>query len=174
MAIAIGLVTTKLDISNQLQILYILPAFFAVLQSYLQTRVYIHESPKYLVQKGLMKECEEALAGIYSSFEAINNELTSLLRQRNRPPVSYKLLFGKIYSTQLFVGCTLCMIQQLSGINLINVYGYQLLKGGAIGESSDLLLGALNFASSFVCFAFVDSMLFVFVSNAIRHTEKNA
>ncbi len=40
----------------QLRTMYVLPAVFAVTQSLLQTKVYIHESPKYLVQMGMMKE----------------------------------------------------------------------------------------------------------------------
>jgi len=104
-SVGVGLLTHHMEISNQMRVLYIFPALCAILQSFLQARVYIHESPKYLVQKDMMKECEEALASIYSSFEAIQNELTSLLRQRNRPPVSYKLLFGPIFRNQFFVGC---------------------------------------------------------------------
>jgi len=42
--------------SNQIRILYIVPAVGAALQCYLQTQVFFHESPKYLMQKGMLKE----------------------------------------------------------------------------------------------------------------------
>jgi len=47
----------------------------------------------------------------------------------------------------------LCAFQQLSGVNLINVYGIQLLKD----DGFVLIHGAINFVSSFICFAIVDS-----------------
>ena len=105
-SIVIGLLTRDLEPTIQIRILYFFPACFSLFQTYLQASVYLHESPKYLVQKGMMKECEESLASIYNSFEAINQEVLSLVKQKSRPPASYTQIFGRIYSTQLCIGCS--------------------------------------------------------------------
>jgi hypothetical protein len=52
----VGYATQGLSMSNQIRILYILPAVGAGLQCFLQTQVFFHESPKYLMQKGMLKE----------------------------------------------------------------------------------------------------------------------
>ncbi len=55
-AAVLGLLLSEYTMNIQLRAMYVLPAVFAVVQCFLQTKVYIYESPKYLVQKGMMKE----------------------------------------------------------------------------------------------------------------------
>lgn len=58
MACTIGyFVNNKISFGKEgIRLLYIFPFICATIQCYLQTRVFIHESPKYLMQAGQLKE----------------------------------------------------------------------------------------------------------------------
>ncbi len=51
----------------------------------------------------------------------------------------------------------MCALQQLSGINLINVYGHTLFKKNIIAvEIASLTLSSLIFLCAFICFFLID------------------
>lgn len=128
-------------------------AFFVLL-------FFVPHTPRWLMMKGRDEEAKVVLAKVTSSPEEANREFNeikqSLVIETKVEKVS---VFSKSMRLVLFIGITLSILQQVTGINAILYYGAEIFSN-ALGYDDPLkqqmLLGAVNLIFTFVAIYQVD------------------
>lgn len=131
--------------------------------------VFMPESPRFLASKGRVEAAKRSIAklnGVPINSEFTNNEYASIAasieNERAAGTASWKeLIVGKpkiLY--RVVVGTALQGLQQLTGINYFFYYGTTIFKSVGLQDSfvTSIILGAVNFASSFVSLYSVDKL----------------
>jgi MFS transporter, SP family, sugar:H+ symporter len=126
---------------------------------------FIPESPRYLVAAGRPDEARKVLASISHAgdAEAKVADIQSTLNKDHRPRLSDVLVkaTGKMQPI-VWVGLSLALLQQFTGINVVFYYGATLWQAAGFTEADALLTnvisGAVNIAFTFVAIALVDKV----------------
>lgn len=123
---------------------------------------FVPHTPRWLMMKGRDEEAKRVLAKVTSSPAEADREFReikeSLFRETKVEKVS---IFSKSMRLVLFIGITLSILQQVTGINAILYYGAEIFSN-ALGYGPEdalkqqILLGAVNLVFTFVAIYQVD------------------
>jgi sugar porter (SP) family MFS transporter len=117
------------------------------------------ETPRYLIKSGHQEEASTALSRLRRldiTHPALTEELAEIKANHEYElslgPSTYKeLLIGSPHlGRRTFTGCTLQMLQQLTGINFIMYYGTSFFYDGGLDNSFliSLIINVINVAST--------------------------
>jgi MFS family permease len=135
-----------------------LPALLYLIGLYI-----VPESPRWLMLKGRDTEAKEVLdasLGTQKAHIEINNIKTDLARPEHKTPVLE--LFQKPLRLALFLGLTLAITQQITGINAIFFYAPMIFEQSGIGTNASfvqaILVGLTNLVFTLLAIAFIDKV----------------
>ena len=148
---------------------------------FLASAIFVPESPRWLVKKGLPGRAKDILARIggeaYAAAETKNIQQTIVAEEVSRVRLA-DLLAPKVLKI-LLIGCGLAVLQQWSGINVLFNYADNIFKHAGLGVNTTLLFivitGAVNAACTFIALGTVDRwgrrklMLFGCAGIAVAH-----
>ncbi|HNP18670.1 MAG TPA: sugar porter family MFS transporter [Fulvivirga sp.] len=130
-------------------------AFFVLL-------FFVPHSPRWLMMKGRKEEAKKVLAKVTFSPEEAEREFNEIQNSLDRESMELKVTaFSKSMLFVLFIGVTLSILQQVTGINAILYYGAEIFSN-ALGYGPEdalkqqILLGAVNLIFTFVAIYQVD------------------
>mmetsp|Transcript_5389 Transcript_5389/g.9929 ORF Transcript_5389/g.9929 Transcript_5389/m.9929 type:complete len:333 (-) Transcript_5389:3209-4207(-) len=159
--------------NNWTYALFLFPIPIASFQLYFLLLKFKNDTPKWLVENGQADAALEVLEYIYlgarakSELEKLKESNTKvdgvgsaeMLLEQKKKEVTFKDLFKAPYLKPMMIGCSLSIIQQLSGINVIIFYSTSILKqeGGASNvHYMTAMVGFVNMAATLICLAFVE------------------
>ncbi len=121
----------------------------------------IPKSPRWLTMKGKISEAKDILVRFVSEEEAtaeINNVETILARKSG----GIKAVLSGPFKIAMFIGVTLAILSQLSGINAIIYFGPKILEEGGLqlGEAlgGQVIIGIVNVLFTFVALWKIDDL----------------
>ena len=104
-----------------------LPIAFSLIQSILLLTVFNYETPKFLKQNGRNAELNEIMGRIYS-HDQVQSRIDEIVVGSSGSSPSYKeTLLSPKFRVATIIGCTLSLMQQLSGINIVMFYSSTIL-----------------------------------------------
>jgi Na+/melibiose symporter-like transporter len=114
--------------------------------------VFNYETPKFLKQNGRKAELAEIMGKIYAPDQVqqrIDSIVVSTGGADSSPSYSETLTSPK-YRSATLIGCTLSMLQQLSGINIVMFYSSNIMGSSGLPPNQiTALVGFVNCASVF-------------------------
>lgn len=124
---------------------------------------FVPHTPRWLIMKGRLEEAQMVLARVTNSKEEAAREFMDIQASLKAPKTSSNgsTKWGPGLWLVLFLGCTLSILQQVTGINAILYYGAEIFSN-ALGYGPEdalkqqILLGAVNLAFTFVAIYQVD------------------
>ena len=132
----------------------LIPAIFFLLGLFI-----IPESPRWLIQKGKLKEAA-SIIGRISGKPMTQPELLEFTSLTKGKSSSYRDLFSPALRRALLIGILLPLFSQFSGINAIIYYGPRILGNAGISLSSSLvsqiIFGVANMAFTLLAIWKVD------------------
>ena len=136
---------TKLEFLNDLNVWrYMLGIESIPALVYFITLLFVPESPRWLVTKGLNKESVETLGKIYGN-EIAKKELKEIEKSIDEKSIDKKVPLSILLKPSLrfvmIVGLTLGIVQQITGINAIYFYATSIFKQTGIGTDAAFLSG---------------------------------
>jgi sugar porter (SP) family MFS transporter len=122
----------------------------------------IPESPRWLIKNGAVDRAREVLRRIggdaYAAAECTTIQTTIATEEVRQ--VHFRDLLAPGVRSILFVGVTLAVLQQWSGINVIFNYAEEIFRTAGYGVSSILfnivITGIVNMVATFIAFGTVD------------------
>jgi len=120
----------------------------------------VPETPRWLIMKQRNAEAEKILKKVLgnSPVEAEMNIIKNSFH--NAKSVSLKQLFSKTYRPVLYLGITVAIFQQVTGINSIIYYAPEIFRETGLDSSSSLMqtigIGVINILSTIGAIALVD------------------
>ena len=135
----------------------IVPSFL-----FLGMLLFVPETPRWLIKKGLKKEALLVLIKV-SGSTAANQELEEIEDSfKHEKSASLKELFNGTYRRVLFIGILIAVFQQITGINSILYYAPVIFKETGLSTASSLLqtigIGMINVLSTFIAIGLVDKV----------------
>lgn len=134
------------------RILFALPIVLAVIQSVLLFTAFNYETPKYLKMNGRKAELNSIMGRIYSS-DQVSKRIDAIVVSSDgaESSPSYKeTLTSPKYRTATLIGCTLSLLQQLSGINIVMFYSSTIMSSSGLPPNKiTALVGLVNCVSVF-------------------------
>jgi sugar porter (SP) family MFS transporter len=122
----------------------------------------VPETPRWLIMKQKNAEAEKILKRVLGDV-SVEKEI-SIIKQsfHNVKGISLKQLFSKAYRPVLYLGITVAIFQQVTGINSIIYYAPVIFKETGLDSSSSLMqtigIGVINIISTFGAIALVDKI----------------
>ena len=123
------------------------------------------ESPRYLVLQGKYDEAYKVLSKLRNEYDNVHEELEDIkvtaIRDSRSAGSCFEILRHRGVRRALFVGCSLQLFQQLSGINTVMYYSATIIQLAGFGDAqSAIWLAAatafVNFMATFVGLYYVD------------------
>lgn len=95
------------------------------------------ETPSYLIGKGRDSEAKKVIEKLY--LQEYSEEIFEEYKQKMNScrNVSFSELFGKKYRRRMFIGISLSLIQQFSGVNAVLFYSDKIFKGDSNPDNID-------------------------------------
>ncbi len=129
---------------------------------FLAMLLFVPETPRWLVKKGLKHEALLILIRISGSVTA-NQEIEEIENTfKIEQDSGLKVLFSKTYRPVLFIGIFIAVFQQVTGINSILYYAPVIFKETGLSTVSSLLqtigIGIVNVVSTFIAIGLVDKV----------------
>ncbi len=122
----------------------------------------VPETPRWLARKGRGEQARRILARIGGESYSVGAllEIEDSLFEADRARPRWNEMFGHGNSKVLFIGVTLAVLQQWSGINVIFNYAEEIYRNAGYGVSDILfnivITGAINLACTLIAIATVD------------------
>jgi sugar porter (SP) family MFS transporter len=122
---------------------------------------FMPESPRYLFKTGLAARAREELQRIYADAGASAREEQSIVEGLQVKSVGFEAFRMPGVRLALFIGITLAILQQITGINTVIYYGPQIFQMAGIASAStsifaQALVGAVNCGMTLIAIFFVD------------------
>lgn len=122
----------------------------------------VPETPRWLIMKEKVNAAREVLKKTSGSL-SVEEEMARIKNSFHKEKsVSLKQLLSKTYRPVLFIGITVAIFQQVTGINSIIYYAPVIFKETGIDSASSLMqtiaIGIVNIASTFIAIALVDKI----------------
>ncbi|MGB8965565.1 MAG: sugar porter family MFS transporter, partial [Candidatus Cybelea sp.] len=119
------------------------------------------ESPRYLFKVGLGARAHQELHRIYDDPAAGEREERSILESLRAKSVGFEAFKQPAIRLALFIGITLAVLQQITGINTVIYYGPQIFQMAGVASAARSILaqsivGAVNCVMTLVAIFFVD------------------
>jgi sugar porter (SP) family MFS transporter len=119
------------------------------------------ESPRYLFKIAEDRSARVELGRIYDDPAEAQREEQSILESLKTKSAGFEAFAQPAVRLALFVGITLAVLQQITGINTVIYYGPQIFQMAGIGSASasilaQSLVGGVNCAMTLVAIFFVD------------------
>jgi MFS transporter, SP family, galactose:H+ symporter len=119
------------------------------------------ESPRYLFKVGSDPLARAELQRIYEDEGASEREEASILESLKLKRGGLRALLGPAIRPALFIGVTLAVLQQVTGINSVIYYGPRIFEMAGVGSAAasilaQSLVGAVNCGMTLVAIFFVD------------------
>ncbi|GMF85553.1 unnamed protein product [[Candida] boidinii] len=127
------------------------------------------ESPRYLIENGKIEEAKKSLARVNkvsAEDQFVNDEVDVIYTALETEKLAGSASWGELFTGKpkifyrLFVGVMLQSLQQLTGNNYFFYYGTTIFKSVGLEDSyeTSIILGIVNFASTFVAFYIMDKL----------------
>lgn len=123
--------------------------------------LFVPETPRWLVYKNRIKEAQTILQKTMGA----GTEQEILIIQKSfdqQHTATLKDLFHSKYRVVLFIGITIAVAQQVTGINAVLYYAPVILRQTGLDTSSSLqqtiIIGIVNVISTFIAIGFVDKV----------------
>jgi sugar porter (SP) family MFS transporter len=122
----------------------------------------VPETPRWLVMKGRKKDAKAILEKT-SDSKSIEKEIAEIENSFHaKHSISFRQLFSKTYKPVLFIGITVAVFQQVTGINSIIYYAPVIFKETGMDSASSLLqtigIGVVNVVATFIAIGLVDKV----------------
>ena len=119
------------------------------------------ESPRYLFKIGNAARARDELARIYDDGSESGREEQSIVESLSTKSAGWEALREPSIRLALFIGISLAVLQQVTGINTVIYYGPQIFEmAGFTSDSASILaqtlVGAVNCGMTLVAIFFVD------------------
>ncbi|MBV8531772.1 MAG: sugar porter family MFS transporter [Candidatus Eremiobacteraeota bacterium] len=119
------------------------------------------ESPRYLFKIALAVRARDELRRIYGDDAASEREEASILESLTAKSAGFEAFAQPAIRRALFIGITLAVLQQVTGINTVIYYGPQIFQMAGIASASasilaQSLVGGVNCVMTLVAIFFVD------------------
>ncbi len=119
------------------------------------------ESPRYLFKFALEARARDVLHLIYADADASEREEQSILASLRIKSAGFEAFKRPAIGLALFIGISLAVLQQVTGINAVIYYGPQIFQMAGVASASasifaQTLVGAVNCAMTLVAIFFVD------------------
>lgn len=124
--------------------------------------LFLPESPRWFFLKGLKEKGKEVFRRILSSEEEVVNEISGLEKNLHQKQEGFQLLKNNgRYRLAIFVGVSLQIMQQLSGINVVMYYAPRIFKMAGFESTSGqmwgtITIGCANVLATVVAIALID------------------
>ena len=123
--------------------------------------IFMPESPRYLFRRGHDSRARDELQRIAADREASDEEERSIRESLKVKSVGFAAFRTPAVGLALFIGVSLALLQQVTGINTVIYYGPQIFQMAGIGSASasilaQTLVGAVNVLLTLVAIFFVD------------------
>lgn len=122
---------------------------------------FVPRSPRWLITKGHPEKAQKILARIAGS-ETAEQEVKGIQKVLARETGSFRQLLQPGLRLALFIGITLAILSQLTGINAIIYYGPRIFEsaGFGIGHSlnSQVIIGAVNVLFTLIAIWKIDKL----------------
>jgi len=123
---------------------------------------FVPESPRWLIQKNQLEKAKIFLEKLNSKeeaaleIEAIQGSLSA------KTETSFKAVFAKNYRLPLFIGISMAILQQVTGINAIMYYAPIIFEKSGLSINSaiqqTILVGVINLTFTIVALFYVDKL----------------
>ena len=119
------------------------------------------ESPRYLFKTGNAGRARDELARIYEDTSESAREEQSIVESLSAKSAGWEALREPSIRLALFIGISLAVLQQVTGINTVIYYGPQIFEmAGFTSDSASILaqtlVGAVNCGMTLIAIFFVD------------------
>ena len=139
--------------------MFIIPIVVSVVNIMLLVCVYPYDTPPILKMRGDYQRLNEFMGKLYqpyivqSKIDEINAGGLDTTDADMTQNLSYKEVFtGPLYRKATFIGCSLAIFQQLTGINVIMFYSTKIFQKANLSLSAQSitgLVGGVNFITTF-------------------------
>ncbi len=119
------------------------------------------ESPRYLFKLGIADKAREELQRIYDDRAAADQEADSIIDSLRTKSAGFEAFSKPAARMALFIGISLAVLQQITGINTVIYYGPQIFQMAGIASASasilaQTLVGTVNCGMTLIAIFFVD------------------
>ncbi len=119
------------------------------------------ESPRYLFKIGLVDRARRSLQRIYGDSPEGREEESSIAENLPSKSQGFAAFRAPAVRLALFIGVTLAVLQQVTGINTVIYYGPQIFEMAGFGSATSSILaqtlvGAVNCGMTLIAIFFVD------------------
>ncbi|MBV8222598.1 MAG: sugar porter family MFS transporter, partial [Candidatus Eremiobacteraeota bacterium] len=119
------------------------------------------ESPRYLFKVGVSESARSELQRIYDDRTSAQREEESILESLRIKRTGFEVFRQPAVRMALFIGITLAVLQQITGINTVIYYGPQIFQMAGIGSATasilaQTLVGTVNSLMTLVAIFYVD------------------
>jgi MFS transporter, SP family, galactose:H+ symporter len=119
------------------------------------------ESPRYLFKIALGDRARSELRRIYDDVAASKREEDSILDSLRTKSAGFEAFRQPAIRTALFIGVSLAVLQQITGINTVIYYGPQIFQMAGIASAATSILaqslvGTVNCVMTLIAIFFVD------------------
>ncbi|HYL27963.1 MAG TPA: sugar porter family MFS transporter [Candidatus Nitrosotalea sp.] len=119
------------------------------------------ESPRYLFKIAMGDRAHAELQRIYDDRAASEREAESIAESLRAKSAGFEAFRNPQVRMALFIGVSLAVLQQITGINTVIYYGPQIFEMAGLGSAStsilaQVLVGSVNCLMTLVAILFVD------------------
>ena len=123
--------------------------------------LFMPESPRYLLRTGGVARARDELQRIYADGAEAAREEESIVASLHAKSAGWEALREPGIRLAFFIGISLAVLQQVTGINTVIYYGPQIFEMAGIGSASASILaqtfvGAVNCGMTLIAIFFVD------------------
>ena len=123
--------------------------------------LFMPESPRFLYKIGIIERARNEIQRIYNDATASAQEEASIAESLAVKSAGFSALLTGSLGFVLFIGVTLAVLQQVTGINSVIYYGPQIFEMAGVGSASasilaQSLVGTVNCVMTLVAIAYVD------------------
>lgn len=124
--------------------------------------IFLPESPRWLLLKNRVKSAQQVLTKIRSSRSEVAREMAEIEKDISLKQKGFHLLFhNSNFRRAVFLGISLQVIQQLTGINVIMYYAPKIFKLAGFATTIEqmwgtVIVGLINVLATFIAITLVD------------------